>query len=250
MDSLGFLNNASIKLLITLSRINHYYHNVSKNVLDLKTNDEFVHEFLTISNFHDNIYGTFNIKHYYVINHTIIYKHLKHWYDNYSEIYVIDDNMKYNYNEGLKSTINIKMDYSNLEIKIKKKGIKCLITAYNNATIRIDYEFITNILKEAIFISDMYNPWTIDNLPKLKYLLKQYRSTWFIKYYLSNYIKLIGKHNYHHIFNQLALDKRVDLKKYIKIDYVKDKLIYRCWLIKQLCKIDYDNMIDICKIYL
>jgi hypothetical protein len=171
----------------------------------------------------------------------------------------INTHLKYNYQHDLQSELYISgnLFHTPITIKIDKYNITCSTYSHSPLSVRADYEFLTILLKDALMKNNMHY---IANLINIKYQdkyitmlkkqLSKYQSTDFIKGHLGNYLKYLGHYKNDITFNYLILDKRVKLDKYVKIDYVKDKILYRFWLISHICKpIVYDNMIDVCKTY-
>lgn len=308
MDSLGFLNRASIRSLIILSRVNHHYHSLCKWIILQKLDIQVLAEFTTIKQLdymkpvvkNDNLHIggfcefdandiikeldfyqiyieyikiEFKIHNTYIINHKRIYDALLEFFNQAmnQSVYLIHDKNKiiiqkdinkqleYNYQHGLSSQLYITGDLYNhpICIKIDDHNITCSSSSHSPIGVRADYEHLTMLLKDALMKNNMYYiAILIKNKPKNHYLsmlkrqLSKYQSTDFIKGYLGNYLKYLGQYKNDTIFNHLILDKRVKLNKYVRIDYVKDKVLYRFWLISHICQsIDYDNMIDVCKIY-
>ncbi len=129
----------------------------------------------------------------------------------------------------MRSTFNIYID----------NGIKCLIFAHNDVNLRLDYEYLMSVLNFALY----HNKTKYANIDLLKKLLLSDHATRFINTYIGAHMKYILNKN-DLTFDHLATDKRVKLYKYIKIEKLKDKLIYRYWL---MCQMDIlkDNRYDI-----
>jgi hypothetical protein len=307
MDSPGFLDRATIRSLIILSRVNHHYHDLCKVLVIQKHDLEVLAEFTTIKQLDYNLpsLGTgrllgycenesdnvnkiikllpldkigveyvnveFNVHNTYIINHKQIYHALQEYFEkrfnriiesNHDGMNIItaeniNTHLKYNYKHHLPSELYISGNLFNkpIGIKIHKYNITCSTYSHSPLSVRVDYEFLTILLKDALMKNNMYY---IANLieTKDKYItmlkkqLYKYQSSYFIKGHLGNYLKYLGHYKNDVTFNHLIIDKRVKLDKYVNIDYVKDKILYRFWLISHICKpIVYDNMIDVCKTY-
>ena len=147
----------------------------------------------------------------------------------------------------LEANIHIFHHGCRFRIKVLKNKIRCTITTKNYASTQIDYEHIMNIFHDVLYHNNMIKYFKLNDICQLKKSLQHYRTSSFIQCRLGSYMTNILRNNQYVFFDVLITDSRVKLDKYKTL--VKDKLIYRCWLLKELCLVEYDNLIDIIHYY-
>lgn len=132
-------------------------------------------------------------------------------------------------------------------ILIEKNKIRCFITCDSFSLARINYEFVMNIIKMGLYHNNMDYYARKNKIELLREALKHDRSTYFIKGWLGQYMINILNRKYDEFFDTLVVDKRIMLDKYRKVSLIKNKLVYRFWLLKNICqnKIVNDNVLDI-----
>lgn len=146
--------------------------------------------------------------------------------------------------------IYIKHDGCKMNLFIKNNTIIFSISSKNYELVRINYEFLINIIKDILHINNMHHYMIKNDIKSLTSLLTHDRSTDFIKGHLGSYLTNILKRHHDSFFDRLIIDKRVKLEKYIQIVDVKHKILYRFWIIKQICcPLVNDNMLDVCYLY-
>ncbi len=224
---------------------------VMKNNLDFKT--LFNTSFNPISNINIKQVSTrFSMYNTFLIDHYTIYKFIKSFFTDYTILLYGNDKpekiLKYNYTNQLQSKFELisYQYYSKIYIYIDKYKITFLCKGNNYMSVWIDYKFITNFIKDALYYNNMYCLSNGKNVKYFRHYMEKERFNYFIKGYLGKYLKCLAQNDL--LFDQFILHPKVKLNKYCK--YIKDKLLYRFWLIAQTCcPIVNDNMIDICKLY-
>ncbi len=202
-----------------------------------------------------NMKSNFNIKNKYSISSRLLYQYIKHYFpdgtviqvENVNQLTDINQILNYCDNNELKAKIKIRHDGCIFHLIVNKNKIYCSIKSRSYSLTRINYEHIINMLYDILYHNNMIKYYKLNDITQLKTSVQHYRSSSFIKCHLGGYMSAILKNKQDLYFDHLITDPRVKLNKY-KI-LVKDQLIYRCWLLKQWCIIDYDNLIDIIHYY-
>lgn len=200
----------------------------------------------------------FNINNSYLISCQLVHDYLLDYFpaDTIISVQAIaecdskigNDIVKYADDHALEVKIRVKADADYFHLTINKHKISCSIRCKNDQLTRINYEYIMNIIKSSLYHNNMVNAAMTNNIKLLKQYLKHERSLSFIKCYLGQYL-LISKNDL--FFDQFITDNRIKLYRYRNNQYIKPKLLYRFWLIKELGagKIDHDNIIDVTHYY-
>lgn len=186
----------------------------------------------------------------FLIDHHTIYKFIKTFFRDYTILLYGEGDkiLNYNYNNQLQSKFKLisYQLYSKIYIYIDKYKMTFLCKGNNYKSIWLDYQYINTFMKEALYYNNMYYLSNSKNVKYFNHYIKKERFDYFIKSYLGKYLKCLVQNDL--LFDQLILHPKVKLNKYRH--YVKDKLLYRFWLIAHVCNsIVNDNMLDICKIY-
>ena len=236
-------------------QIDNHYFSVKNNKIVMKNNINFQPLFNTPFNPITNIdikkvSTRFSMYNTFLINHHTIYKFIKTFFRDYTILLYGDGDkiLNYNYNNQLQSKFKIisYQFYSKIYIYIDKYKMIFLCKANNYDTIWIDYQYITNFMKDALYYNNMYYLSNGKNVKYFNHYMKKERFDYFIKGDLGKYLRCLVHNDL--LFDQFILHPKVKLNKYCK--YIKDKLLYRFWLITQVCNsIVNDNILDICKIY-
>lgn len=203
-----------------------------------------------------NIYIHYSFYNFSYINHRVIYKFLiEHFSIDY--IYIksstddIDQTLIYNELNFLPSKFRISI--SSIKIRVHKYKITCYSKGSTYIGLWLDYQFIANLIQDALFYNNIYYITTFNNIRLFQEYIANYRFYNFTKKYLQEYLVNLDKYSFlkhiDHYFNYLAIHPKVKLNNYYQMNYIKYKLFYRLWLITHI-PIDYDNILDICQIYI
>jgi len=250
--------NKNIKRYIM--KINHHDFIIKNNTITMLYNDNFKNLFNTtydpITNIHiKQIFNQFSFYNHAPISNHIIYKFIKNYFDRFNIMLKLEhgnfnETLIYNEINNTTSKFKIRGEFININIHINRHRITCYCKSSNYNSLLLDYQYLTIIMKEALYYNNMYYLSNSKNLKTFQHQMEKCQFDHFVKGYLGNYLIQLGKCKNDLYFDQLITKSNVKLDKYCGISYVKNKLLYRCWLLKEICNsIDYDNIMDICQLY-
>ncbi len=172
------------------------------------------------------------------ISPVIFLKQLHHYHNDFSIKIKGFNQLKFNElldhieKNNLPLTIIISKEGIFIKLIIENNDIKCIFRNKNMEGTIIDYKYNINMIHQILFYNNMYH----------------YANTSKIKEIINHRLNSFSMRNYIRKTNINFLVPHIKMSNY-KMIKVNNEWIYRLWLIKCVCKIDYDNILDICHIY-